>query len=59
MFANDLENKPVTGEVSRLLDCLEYSGIFITLASSRMRCMMYYGDSTASPPKPARLVIPM
>lgn len=59
MFVNDLENKAVIGQVYRELDCLEYGGIFITVASSRMRCMMYYGDSTASPPRAARLVIPM
>lgn len=24
-----------------------------------MRCLLYYGDNTASPPVPARLIVPL
>ncbi len=57
MFANDIENNPVPGEVYRFLDCREYANSYIS--STRMRCIMYYGDNTANPPRPARLVIPL
>lgn len=56
MFANDIENEPVVGESYRFLDCTEITGY---ISSGRMRCIMYYGDNTANPPKPARLVIPL
>lgn len=56
MFANDIENEPVVGESYRFLDCREITGY---ISSGRMRCIMYYGDNTANPPKPARLVIPL
>lgn len=57
MFANDIEGEPVTGETYKFLDCREYSGGYIS--SGRMRCIVYYGDSTANPPRPARLIVPL
>jgi hypothetical protein len=57
MFANDIENNPVTGEVYRALDCREYSGGYIS--SGRMTCIMYYGDNSLNPPRPAKLIIPL
>lgn len=57
MFANDVENTPTVDTGYRFLDCREYAANYIS--SSRMRCILYYGDNTANPPKPARLIIPL
>lgn len=57
MFANDLEDTPTVDTGYRFLDCREYGSSYIS--SSRMRCIVYYGDNTANPPKPARLIIPL
>ena len=58
MFANDLEDQAVDGEEFKVMDCREW-GSNTWISSSRMSCYLYYGDNTASPPKPATLVVPL
>lgn len=57
MFANDLEDSPTVDQGYRFLDCREYGANYIS--SGRMRCVLYYGDNTQSPPKAAKLFIPL
>lgn len=55
MFEPDLEGNATT-ETYRYLDCRE--GISKTNISDwRIICLLYFGDRTADPPKPAKLSI--
>ena len=58
MFSNDLEDEAVSGETYKFLDCREWSSNSY-ISNSRMRCLLYYGDSLSNPPTPARLVVPL
>jgi hypothetical protein len=56
LFANDLEGLGTVGSTYRYLDCSEWSG-YSQLSSSRILCLLYYGNNLASPPVPANLTI--
>ena len=58
MFSNDLEDEAVSGETYKFLDCREWSSNSY-ISNSRVRCLLYYGDSLSNPPTPARLVVPL
>ena len=55
MFEKDLEGN-ATNEYYRYLDCREY-GSSGNISASRITCILYFGDPTADPPKPAKLSI--
>ncbi len=55
MFEPDLEGN-VTNETYRYLDCREWVSTN-NISTSRIVCMLFFGDRTIDPPKPAKLVI--
>lgn len=56
MFANDLENLGTNGTTYRYLDCTEWEGQ-TQISTSRIVCLLHFGNSQTSPPTPANLTI--